>query len=652
MTLLQQTLSFALICLASYVVGKGFKQVRLPAITGYLLTGALAGPFALGLLEEDTSADLRFVDEISLAVIALVAGSELLVRQLRPRLRAIGATVVAIIFFGYLVLATAIYLLAPFISFTAGFSTGPRLALALLGSAVLLALSPPSTIAVIKEVQARGRFTRTILGVTVLMDVAIIVLFAAVTSIASPLLQDTSLDLSFLGLLAIDLALAVGLGVGLGLIIQRLLGLKAFNPLIKTGVILALGFGVYELAGAVRAWSSGSLGFEVYIEPLLISLIGAIYVANFTPQRNQLDSLLHDVSPLVYVAFFTITGVSLKLDLLQAVLPIALALFVIRAAGIAMGTYVSSKTLGEPETYRRYSWMAFITQAGIALGLAREVAVQFPALGDAFATLVVSVVVINEVFGPLFLKGALRRVGEANEPDQQSLHGGRVLVFGVESHSAELGRALSAEGLSVTLVGVEADRAANSGQDLYEEVFVDSIDSQSLQELFAEPVGGVVAMLDDDDTNEEILRFAAERHGVGRLVVRPGSVTEKPRFEDLGALIVHPSTAIVSLLAQGLLAPGAASLLLNQQSGREVLQIEVTNQELDGIRVRDLPLPPEVLLVEIERNRSVLLVTGQTRLRPGDEITLIAEVESEAAIRMLLQDRAATPQVGPISTPS
>ena len=638
MSLLQQAAGFALVCLASYVVGKAFKRVRLPAITGYLITGALAGPFVLGLLEEGTAADLRFVDEISLAVIALVAGSELLVRQLRPRLRAIGATVVSIVFFGYLVLAMAIYLLAPFISFTADFSTGPRVALALLGSAVLLALSPPSTIAVIKEVQARGRFTRTILGVTVMMDVAIIVLFAAVTSFASPLLQDTSLDLSSLGLLAVDLVLAVVLGVALGLVIQRVLGFEAFNPLLKTGVILGLGFGVYELADAVRTWSSGSLGFEVYIEPLLISLIGGIYVANFTPQRKQFDSLLHDVSPIVYVAFFTVTGVSLKLDLLQAVLPIALALFVIRAAGIAVGTYLASRALGEPDAYRRYSWMAFITQAGIALGLAREVAVQFPTLGDAFATLVVSVVVINEVFGPLFLKGALRRVGETNEPDQQSLRGGQVLVFGIESHSVELARALDREGLHVTLIGVGASPSMAHGHEFYTEAFVDSLEPGSLEQLFEKPVGGVVAMLDDDHANEQIIRYAMERHGVARLVVRPASVTEKSRFEDLGALIVHPSTAIVTILAQGLLAPGAASLLLNQQSGKEVLSIEVSNEELDGARVRDLRLPPDVLLVEIQRDRSVLLVTGQTRLRTGDVITLIADIESDSETRMLFEN--------------
>ena len=72
-----------------------------------------------------------------------------------------------------------------------------------------------------------------------------------------------------------------------------------------------------------------------------------------------------------------------------------------------------------------------------------------------------------------------------------------------------------------------------------------------------------------------------------------------------------------------------------------MLQVPITNQDLDGLRVRDLRLPPGVLLVELQRERSILLVTGQTTLRRGDEVTLIADVGAEAEIRMMLEDRPA-----------
>ena len=631
--MLRELAVFGLLSLAAFLVGKGFQRIRLPAITGYLFTGAIAGPFALEVLPESASTNLRFVDEIALAVIALVAGGELLLRQLRTRLRTIGITVASVVTTGFLTLSVAIYLLAPHISFTADYDQGQRLALAILGAVVLLALSPPSVIAVIKEVRARGRFTRTILGVTVTMDVIVIVLFAAMTSIASPLLVGDSLDIAFLGVLVIDLMSALAIGAAFAWLLNLLLGTRA-PAIAKIGVILLLGFGVYELADFVKLWSVDTLGFEIYIEPLLISLIAGLLVVNFTRHRDQFDELLHEVGPVVYVVFFTITGLSLKLDLLVAVFPIALALFLVRIVGVGLGAFGGGLAAGEPRKHRRASALAYITQAGIALGLAREVAVQFPQLGDAFATLIISVVVLNEVAGPLFLKAALRRVGEAHEPHLDAGDRGRVLVFGLEGQSIELARALGGQGQPVDLVQLGGDTT----DDTYEGLAVkrvEALNDSTLDSLFTDDTSAVVSMLGDDRDNERVISFAAEQKGISRLVVRPDSLSERSRYQELDAVVVHPTTAIVSLLMQGVLTPDATSLLFDHARGREILQVRVTNSSIDGLSVKELRLPPGVLLLEIRRGKSVVLVNGNTILRRGDEITLITAEESEPELRLL-----------------
>ncbi len=628
---------FAVVCLASFLVGRGFQAVRLPAITGYLVTGAVAGPFILEMLPATAPLNLRFVDEISLAVIAMVAGTELLFRELKPRKRAIGGAVAGILFFGYFVLASAIFLISPYLPFADGFDSLSRIALALLGAAVLLALSPPSVIAVIKEVQARGRFTRTVLGVTVLMDVVIIVLFAAVTSVASPLLQGTSLELSFIFLLVVDLLAALSLGLLAGRLIVWLLA-RPWNRVGKAVLVLGLGFGIYELADFVKAASTTQFGTEIYIEPLLISLIAGLYVANFSSKRQAFDDLLHNVGPLVYVAFFTITGISLKLDLLVSVLPFAIGLFLVRLGGIGLGSIAGALFAREPKRYRRYTWMAYVTQAGIALGLAREVAVQFPSLGDAFATLVVSVVVINEVVGPLFLKAALRGVGESHERSPRTEEG-RVLIFGRGSEAVEVGRLLEAEGREVSLVGVGKGPALNWNGVGLGDYQIESATVDELDRVFVEDVVGVIAMLEDDSANSAVLRFAAEDRGVSRLVARPSDAASSIGALGVdGAIVVHPVTGMVALLAQAVETPNAITLLLDHNKGREVVQITLTNEDLDGIAVADLRLPAGVLLMEIERDDSVILVEGRTRLRRGDQLTLVADDGARAEMRFLFAE--------------
>lgn len=627
--------AFAVICLASYMIGQGFKAVKLPTITGYLFAGALAGSFGLAFMDAGDVEGLRFIDEISLAVIAFVAGSELYIKELRPRLRPILSTTGGILVVGFIFLTAAIYVATDFLPFTSGYSPSAKLATALLGGAVLLALSPPSTIAVIKEVRARGPFTRTALGVTVLMDVAIIVLFAAMASVAAALLTESTLDLGFVGLLLLDLGAAVTLGIVAGYVTRTLLSLRV-HRLIKIAGILALGFGIYQLAAFVGTWSVDTFGLEIYIEPLLIALIGGFFVTNFTDFRLEFDRLLHDVGPAVYVAFFTITGLALELDVLWVTLPVALALFAVRVLGIGIGSGIGSTIAGESKLIRRTSWMAFITQAGIALGLAREVAVQFPDLGDAFATLIISVVVINEVVGPLFLKSGLRRVGETNLPEAGEAEGGKVVIFGVEGQSIALARVLMRGGWDVVVADTDAEQIERIVASDVEEILIPDLREETLAGLIDDEAAAVVAMLPDDDANYQVLRFAFERRGIERLVARPVEAASATGLAGLGAFVVDPGSAMVTLLEQAVLSPQSTALLLHQDPDRTVAQITVTNRDVHGMSLRHLRLPPDVLVLEVRRGDTTVLAQGSTVFRVGDEVTLVGEQDSLEEVRLVL----------------
>ena len=628
MQTLVYTIGFLVICLASHRVGQFFSRIKLPYITGYLFAGALVASFGLGFIPSEASQRLRFIDELSLAVIAFVAGSELYLKDLRSRLQSILWTTGGILVAALVLGATAIYVLTEFIPFTQGMAPASRLAVALLGSTVLLALSPPSTIAVIKEMRARGPFTSMALGVTVLMDVVIIVLFAVSTSLASALLLGVSFSPGFVGILALDLSLALAIGYGVGKLLEVLLATR-LSKLVKTMVVVAIGYGIFLLAGQVKAYSAANLPFEIYIEPLLIALVGGFLVTNFTNYRNQFDEILHDVGPAVYVAFFTLTGISLKLDILVTVLPVALVLFGVRAAGIFLGSFAGGAVGKTPARFRRISWMAFITQAGIALGLAREVAVQFPALGDAFATLIISVVVLNEIFGPLFLKAALKRAGEANVPEPSSPSEVRdVLILGIEGQSIALARQLQAHGWRIIMADTDRDQVERLvGSDLQAH-HVPEINLPVLQSMLTRQTDAVVAMLRQDQANLRACELAYEQFGVARLVVRLQDLSLMNRFRAVGALVVDTTSALVNLLDQAVRAPQSAALMLHQDGGREVVQITLSNPEMSGVLVRDLRLPSGVLLLDIMRDGSSVVPHGNSVLRLRDEVTLLGTMES------------------------
>lgn len=635
MSIIFLAISFFLIAIASKKIGQWFSSVGLPYITGYLLAGVIAGPFVLKLLPEGAATDLRFIDEISLGIIAFVAGSELYLKEIRARVRTISWVVGLVLLVALPLGGISLFLLTAYIPFTADMPLVGRIAVAVLGSTILLALSPPSTIAVIKEVKAKGNFTSSLLGITVSMDVIIVILFAIAVAFASALLTGLGFSSSFALLLLIDLGLAIIAGVVSGFILQAILA-ASFRKLLKMGLILGLGYIIF--AGShylTEITKSGPL--ELHAEPLLVALIGGFYITNFTAYRQQFDDLLHQIGPPVYVAFFTLTGVGLKLDILTATLPIAVALFAIRFIGINVGAYAGSKLAGESDRFTRYAGLALITQAGIALGLAREVAVEFPVLGDAFSTMVISVVVLNEIFGPMFLKEALKRVGEANLPEVKAADNIRdVLIIGVEDQSVELARSLQRSDWIVTLADTDQEHIIRFQDDPTLNIHhIQDITTAGLDGLLTDQIDAIVTLLPDDDKNMALLELAYKK-GVTRQVVRPNDLGQISQLSEYGALIIDPTSAMVNLLEQTVRAPQTAAVLLNQDSGREWVQVTVDNPDIDGQLLRDLRLPADVLFIDVTRNGDVLLPNGYTRLRRGDEVTLVGREPSLSEAKLKL----------------
>lgn len=625
-------LGFGVVALAAARIGHWFSRIGLPSITGYIAAGALAGSFALDLVPTTAAADLRFVDEVALGVIAFVAGAELFLPDLRGRWRTIATMSGTIAVVAATVLAAAIYALTGVLSFTAGMAGTERLAVAILGAAVLLALSPPSTIAVIKEVGARGPFTSTVLSLTVVMDVVVVVAFATAASIAAGLLHGAGMDITFVGVLALDLVLAVGLGLALGRALGFVLGRRLPLP-VTSVLVLGAGFGIYELTSFVKAWSIANLPFEVYLEPLLLTMVAGFTVANLTRFREDFEEVLHRIGPAVYVAFFTLTGLSLKLDTLLAVLPAAAVLFLVRMAAIAVGSNVGARLAGRDGLLRNRSWMALVTQAGIALGLAREAGVQFPELGAAFTTLIISVVVLNEVFGPMILRHVLQRSGEVDETAVPT----DIAVYGVDHNALRLAETLAADGMRPVLVDdqlVHVTRARDTGAAA---TLLSGRAPEDLAALEPRPAV-VVAMSGDDASNLEVCRAATEV-GVSRTVARVADPALLDDFHDLGTLVIDPTAALVSLLEQAVRTPDTTRLVLHADDERDVEDVTIGRGNVAGRQLRELRLPDEVLVMGVGRRGHVLVPDGFTTLRRGDVVTLIGEPGALRAARAVLAEQ-------------
>jgi len=615
---------FFILALAASSIGRYAARYHLPLISGFLFTGILIGPYVLGMISVEELERLRFVDEMALAFIAFAAGAEFYLGEVRPRLRPIAVMTAVQTFTIAGVGAWAAYHLFGFLP---DLSEPARRAVALLTGVVLVARSPSSTIAIINELRAKGPFTQLVLGVTVVTDVVVIVLFTLAYELALVWVHGRPLGLGFLFLLAVEIATSVALGYLLAAFFRHLMATR-LHAWLKGAVVLASGYGIFAVSHALRETSGRFLHAPVTLEPLLIGMIASFLLVNFTGFRDEFSKILEDLGPAVYLAFFTLTGAGLALDVLGRAWPIALALFAARMVGIFSGSFLGALLAREPLRHAAYSGLAFATQAGVALGLTKKVADEFSGFGEPFAAVIVGLIVLNQLVGPPLFKWSLLAVGEAHPRGRAAEGGARdAILFGDDDQTLTLARRLTADGWQVRLATPDPERARELEGAGFPATPYHDLDDTALAALDAKGADAVVCLLSDAE-NLRICETFYERYGTESLVVRLSDRAWAPRFAELGALAVDPNMATLSLLEQFVRAPQAASLLLGLEEGKQVVDLELRDPALHGALLRELRLPPDTLVLAVHRDGQAIVTHGYTQLRLGDKVTVMGSPES------------------------
>tara|TARA_R110002012_G_scaffold65595_1_gene171651 strand:- start:17512 stop:19446 length:1935 start_codon:yes stop_codon:yes gene_type:complete len=618
---------FTLIAVSSNQIASLFQKIRLPLISGLMITGVLAGPYVLNLIPEIAKFKLGFISQTALAYIAFAAGSELYLNEMRSQIKSIKWHSITQTVFTFVLAGIMIFFLEDTIPFMRGLGFMERLSVALLTATIFIPTSPASVMAVISELRAKGPFTQITLGVTIVKDFFVVVLFAVILAVAKTLSKGEDFDLLSILFIVIELCLSFGLGWLVGRILMLFLGIRR-SHILKAVLVLALGYGVYVFSDYFLDMSTNLTGHELYLEPLLICLVASFYVTNFSPLRAEFLLIIKKVGSPIYVAFFTLIGATMDLPVLLLVWPIALLFFAIRFGTIAIGGLLGNAVARGPRRFYKVIWMPFISQAGVALGLATAVANQFPDWGPDFATLVIAIIVINQLVGPPFIRWAIDLIGEDRSRAETPKFDGVMdaLIFGYESQSLALSRQLMDKGWKVEMVTLvdEKDVEIPEGIKFH---FRKEIDKAVFAGVDTKKFDTIVTLLSDDE-NYKICEMVYEQIGTKQLVVRLNERSNMEKFIQLGAKVIDPSTAMVSLLDHFVRSPQATSLLLGMEQGQDTRDLVIRNPDFHGLPLRSLRLPPEVIILSIRRAGQMIISHGYTRLRAGDIVTMVGSNKS------------------------
>lgn len=396
------TIAIGVLLMGSFIGGKMAKASGLPRITGYLLVGILVGPHLTSLVTKDMLQASKAIEGIAVALIALTAGGEIRmdwVRRQARRLTLITLSELTVVAAG---IFSVVFLAREFLPFVPGGSLAVAAVVAMVFGAIAVANSPTVTIAVIAETRSEGPVTRTVLGVTILKDVCVIVLFAMAMAVAKDTLEGGaggSVGLTILRELGGSMVAGVVFGIGIDLFLRHV---GRDTPVF----LLAICFAIWQASAAL------------HLETLLVALTAGFWVENFA--RAGGHALIQGVERLslpVYALFFAAAGAKVDLGALATLWPVAILLAAARAAFVWSGTWLGCALSGVEPEVRRYAWYGLISQAGVTLALSTIVARAFPGWGDDVQAIIIAMIGIHELVGPVVFQMALRRAGEAGKAD-------------------------------------------------------------------------------------------------------------------------------------------------------------------------------------------------------------------------------------------
>ena len=401
-------LATGLVIMLGYVLGELVRKFGLPRVSGYIVAGLLLNPRITGFVSVNFVDSMGTITDLSLAILTFAIGGTLAfgpLKELGKKILfiALGEAQLS----AFLVTAGCLVTL-PFLLPEAGNFWTVIAPLSILLGSLASPTDPSATLAVVRQYKAKGMVTFSIMASAALDDALGILNYSLGIVVALVLITHHVEGVGTILEPLIGIGGALGLGVVSGLAFRY--APKWLQGAETDGLQIALLLGTLGLCYGVSAMLD--------LDQLLATMAMGMTVVN-TSRRQERHHVFHlmeeSVEPIVFIVFFTVSGMLLDVAVLIQYLPVVLLFVFFRTIGKLVGANLGARLAKASHNVRRYTGWGLIPQGGIVIGLALLVQQEpaFASISHILLNVIIGATVIHELIGPLTAKLAIMKSGEA-----------------------------------------------------------------------------------------------------------------------------------------------------------------------------------------------------------------------------------------------
>ena len=407
-------LCISLALISGLLMSRLAKRVGLPAVTAYLVTGLLLGPFCIGRLglagvgfhTMEEVEGLGIISNTALGFIAFTIGNEFRLEDLRRMGRQ--AVTVGIL----QAVVTTVVVDAALIALHFARPDAISLPSAIVLGAIAAATAPAATLMVVRQYRADGPLTRLLLMVVAIDDAVGLVLFSASFGIAHALEMGGVSVITVVVEPLVEILFSLLLGAGAGYVLD---GSERYFHSRGNRISMSVAFVLLTVGLSMVEFRLGPVhcGFSLL---LVCMMTGTVFCNRCDFSASLMGRLDRWTTPLS-ILFFILSGAELDLRILAnpLVLLIGAVYIAARSGGKILGAYSSCRLAGCDTKTQTHLGITLLPQAGVALGMAITSAAL--ADGAVVRSVVLFSVLVYELVGPSLTKNALFAAGEIH-PDE------------------------------------------------------------------------------------------------------------------------------------------------------------------------------------------------------------------------------------------
>lgn len=380
------------------LMGKLVSKIHLPAILGWLLTGMIIGPHALNWMDSSIMDAQWFhiLSNIGEVFVGMLIGTELILKELKKS----GKQILIICLFegitAFIFVSVAFFIFADI-----------PMPIALVFGAIALATAPAPSLSIVKEYNAQGPVSKTLIPLAALDDILALIVFFLVIGLVSGSMTGEGVNV-FAILMMIVLPLA--LGAITGLIGAKVLKKECnkWQTILKVTalIILTVAIGVYINENILS------------INLVLSGISFAAFIANMV-EEERLNEIMKDINPIMGIALVLVIldlGAPLDYNLIFGAGLLTAIYIISRGLGKIVGSYTGGKISKAEKNVCKYLGLSLLPHSGVSLiftGIA--VSTLSPYVPEHAAMIqgtIAAAAVINEIIAVFLAKQAFKMSGE------------------------------------------------------------------------------------------------------------------------------------------------------------------------------------------------------------------------------------------------